>query len=414
VRRWAAPAICGALAVEVGVIVWYAATRSPLDLKVYMGGGHAVPRDTRLYLVQVTGHWFTYPPFAAVLFASITAIPVAIARVTWELASVAAFAWACMITLKLAGYRASRTAVAAVVALGLALEPVYHTLYLGQINLFLLALVLTDVWRVSRGRPAGIGVGIAAAVKLTPAIFVILFLLTRRTRAALTAAGTFVLCGLVGYLVAPGASRLYWRHLFYDTERVGAPYISNQSPLGAAARISGGIAHVGAWYPLLPLTIGVLGLVVATVLARHADWLGAAVVTGTTGLLVSPISWTHHWVWIMPALVLLVRDGTGSRIAAAGGCLLFVLAPLWWTPHGGGPREYGFHGLLTLVANCYLIAGLAFLAYTTRRAYLASRETADSPVPAGPSPRHAEGVGSRSLDSLAMAPPGAVGRTFVG
>ena len=84
-RRWAAPAICGALAVEVGVIVWYAATHSPLDLRVYMGGGHAVPGDTRLYLVQVTGHWFTYPPFAAVLFAPITAIPVAIARVTWEL-----------------------------------------------------------------------------------------------------------------------------------------------------------------------------------------------------------------------------------------------------------------------------------------------------------------------------------------
>jgi alpha-1,2-mannosyltransferase len=129
------------------------------------------------------------------LFAPITAIPIVIARLMWEMASVAAFAWACVTTVKLAGCRASTTAVAAVVAMGLTLEPIYHSLYLGQINLFLLALVLTDVWRVSRGRHAGISVGLAAAVKLTPAIFVILFLLTRRTRAASTAAGTFVLCG---------------------------------------------------------------------------------------------------------------------------------------------------------------------------------------------------------------------------
>jgi hypothetical protein len=292
-----------------------------------------------------------------------------------------------VITLKLAGYRPSRTVLAAVVAMGLMLEPMYHTLYLGQVNLFLLALILADVWRASRGRPAGIGVGVAAASKLTPAIFILLFLLTRRTKAALTAAVTFAVCGLAGYLIAPGASRLYWLHLFGDTTRVGAPYISNQSVYGAVIRIAGGTAHVGAWYLLLPLVIGVTGLVVASWLARRSDWLAAAAVTGTTGLLVSPISWTHHWVWIMPALVVLARGGTGQRIAAAGGYLLFVLAPLWWTPHSGGPREYGFHGWLTLAANCYLIAGLAFLAYLTAHACLTSRENRRSEVLAGPVPR---------------------------
>jgi len=364
--------------------VWYATTHNPLDFYVYTLGGRAVTHDTRLYLVQVAAHWFTYPPFAATLFTPITGIPAVIARVLWDVASVAALAWACMTTLKLAGYRASRTVTVAVVVMGLLLEPMWHTLFLGQINLFLLALILNDVWRVSRGRHAGIGVGVAAAIKLTPAIFVILFLLTRRIRTALTAAGTFVLCGLIGYLIAPGASRLYWLHLFYDTKRVGAPYISNQSPYGAAIRISGGVAHVSTLYPLLPLTIGVVGLAVATAAARHDDWLGAAAATGATGLLVSPISWSHHWVWIMPALVVLVRGGTGSRIAALCGYLLFVLAPLWWTPHSGGPREYGFHGWLTLVANSNLIAGLAFLAYMTRHAYLTSRArvNAHSPVTA--------------------------------
>jgi hypothetical protein len=374
VKRWVKPALCCALMAEVGLVVWFAATHNPFDLNVYLWGGHSVTHDLRLYLAQVDAHWFTYPPFAAIAFAPIAQIPVVAARVLWETASVAAFAVSCVTTLKLAGCRASRTVIVGMVVLGLALEPVWHTLFLGQVNLFLLALVLLDVWRAARGRSAGIGVGIAAAIKLTPAIFVVLFLLTRRPRAALTAAGTFAVCGLAGYLVAPGASRLYWSRLFYDTKRVGASYIGNQSPYGAAARILRGVSHVGAWYALVSVTILVSGLAIATVLGRRGDWLGAAAVAGATGLLVSPVSWTHHWVWIMPALVVLARGGARSRIAAVCGYLLFVIAPPWWTPHSAYPGEYGLHGLVTLAANSYLIAGLAFLAYMAARAWLMPRE----------------------------------------
>jgi alpha-1,2-mannosyltransferase len=349
-----------------------------LDFYIYWLGGHAVTQDAHLYLDQLAAHWFTNTPFAAAMFTPLASIPLVIARVMWEVASVGAFAWACTTTLKLAGYRTPRIAVAAVVVAGLLLEPMWHSLFLGQINLFLLALILADVRRVSLGRSAGIGIGIAAAIKLTPAIFVILFLLTRRTKAALTAGVTFVICGLIAYFIAPDASRLYWLHTFYDTTRVGVPYISNQSPYGAAARILGGVTHLGGWYLLVPLTIGAFGLTVAAIWARNNDWLSAAAATGVTGLLVSPISWAHHWVWIMPALVLLVRDG--RRAFALCGYLLFLLAPLWWTPHGDG-REYGFHGLLTLVANCYLIAGLIFLVYLTsglrgvRGTHVAARPT---------------------------------------
>jgi len=295
------------------------------------------------------------------VFVPVAALPLAVARVLWDLVSVAALAYSCVLVLKLAGYRPSRLAVAGAVAAAMALDPVWQTLFLGQINLILLALILTDVWRVSRGRAAGIGVGIAAAIKLTPAIFIVFFLLAGRTRAAFIAAGTFVLCGLVGFLVAPDASRLYWRHLFFDTRRVGAPYISNQSPYGAAIRIASGQGHIGPWWIVIPVAFAVVGLTTATMLARRLDWLGATAVTGLTGLLVSPISWAHHWVWILPALVLLLRSG--HRIAAAAGYLLFALAPFWFTPHAAGPREYGFHWLLTLVANCYLIAGLAFFVF---------------------------------------------------
>jgi alpha-1,2-mannosyltransferase len=367
-RPWLARAVYGVLIIEIGLVIWYAVAYRQVDFRVYMWGGHNVSRGTLLYTGKAYGHWFTYPPFAAAVFAPISVLPVIPAQVLWELASVAAFAIACAITLKLAGWRATRTAVAAVLAAGLLLEPVYHTLLQGQINLILLALVLADVWRAARDRPAGIGVGIAAAIKLTPAIFVLLFLLARRSRAALTAVATFIACGLAGFLVAPGASRLYWTHVFYETNRIDAPYIGNQSPYGAAIRIFGGVGHVSHWYLLVSVVIGVAGLATAVVFARRGDWLTAAAVTGTTSLLVSPVSWTHHWVWILPALVVLARGGTGDRIAAACGYVLFAVSPLWWTPHSLGRPDYGFHGPLTLVANCYLIAGFAFLAVMAWRA----------------------------------------------
>jgi hypothetical protein len=370
-RRWVAPVVYGVLGVELAVVIAFAATYNALDFRIYMWGGHAVLHDDRLYLALAYGHWFTYSPFAAIVFVPVAALPLAVARVGWDLVSVVALAYSCVLALKLAGYRPSRIMVAGAVAAAMALDPVYQTLFLGQINLILLALILTDIWRVSRGRDAGtgagIGVGVAAAIKLTPAIFIVFFLLAGRTKAAVIGAGTFVLCGLAGFLIAPDASRLYWRQLFFDTHRVGAPYIGNQSPYAAAIRIAEGQGHIGAWWIVIPLAFAVTGLTAAAILARRQDWLGATAVTGTTGLLVSPISWAHHWVWILPVLVLLARSG--HRIAAAAGYLLFALAPFWFTPHSAGPNEYGFHWLLTLVANCFLIAGLAFLAYMAWHAF---------------------------------------------
>jgi alpha-1,2-mannosyltransferase len=384
--RWVAPAVYSLLGVEVAVVIAFAASYNALDFRIYMWGGHAVTHDTRLYLALAFGHWFTYSPFAAVAFVPIAALPLVVARVLWDLASVAALVYSCVIVVKLAGYRPSRLLVAGLAAAAMALDPVYQTLFLGQINLILLALILTDIWRVAQGRDAGIGVGIAAAIKLTPGIFILFFLLTRRTKSAVIAAGVFVGCGLIGFAVAPRASALYWKHLFFDTKRVGAPYISNQSPYAAAIRIAQGAAHIGSWWAVIPIAFAAIGLATATLLARHHDWLGATAVTGTTGLLVSPISWAHHWVWVLPALVWLVRQD--HRVAAAAGYLLFALAPFWFTPHSGGPHEYGFHGLDTLVANCFLIAGLIFFGYLTTQAYLLHRRNPppDQPTPAESQP----------------------------
>ncbi len=360
------------LGLQIVAVLCFAAAYHPLDLEIYRWGGRAVLHGDQLYLVQGLAHWFTYPPFAAVGFGALSAAPDVLVRVVWELGSVGACALACAITLRLGGLRASRRAVAGLLAAALMLEPVWHTLFLGQINLFLMALILLDVRRIATGRHAGLGIGIAAAVKLTPAIFIVLLILARKTRSAMIAAGTFLAGGAAGFVVAPEASWHYWSGLFLDTSRVGAPYISNQSPFGALLRLTGvgqyGSSSFGAWYLLIPLVIGAIGLSSAAVFARREDWLAAAAVTGVTGLLVSPISWTHHWIWVIPALVLLARGDTGERIAAAAAAVLFVLAPPWWTPHGGDSHEYGLHGLLSLAANSYLIAAIAFVVYQAVRA----------------------------------------------
>lgn len=358
VKRWA-PFI---LAVEVLGIAVFSAVYDSLDFRIYWLGGHVLTDGSRLYQGQLAEHYFTNTPFMAALFTPLAALPLVVARMLWQLSSLAAFAWACTLTVRMAGRTVSPVVA---VAAALLLQPVWQSFFLGQVNLILLALVLADLHRVARGRPAGIGIGVAAAIKLTPAVFVVLLLLSRRTKDAVTAAATFAVCTFLAYAIAPDASRAYWSRTFYDTSRVGVTYISNQSPYGALARILRGTAEVGHWYAAVPPAIGVCGLAVATLWARRGDWLGATAVTGATGLLVSPISWAHHWVWIVPALAVLLRNG--HRKSALAVFVLFAVSPLWWTPHGGDPREYGFHVLLTPVANCYLLAGLSFLAYMAIR-----------------------------------------------
>jgi alpha-1,2-mannosyltransferase len=349
--------------------------RVPLDLRVYLWGGHAVLHDAALYRTAALGHLrFTYPPFAALVFLPLAKIPAVVASLLWGLVSVAALGCACHLALRLGRFRRTALVTGLLVAASLGLEPVRHTLLLGQVNLILLALVLWDIDRVDRDRRAGVGIGLATAVKLVPGLFVVLLAGSRRWRDAATAVATAIAATFVGFALAPHASLHYWRHEFFDTGRLGIPYISNQSVLGAAARLLNGRQHVaGWWYLPLVLAVTTAGMTAAVRCARRADWLAAVAVTGVTSLLASPVSWTHHWVWVMPALLVLVRRGTAGQVAAVLGYVLFVTAPMWWTPHHGGPGEYGWHGAGSAVANAYLVAAVLFLGYLTRSARQPSR-----------------------------------------
>jgi alpha-1,2-mannosyltransferase len=249
---------------------------------------------------------------------------------------------------------------------------VWNTLFLGQVNLLLLVLVIGDVQRAARGRTTGYGIGLAAALKLTPLIFVGVLLLAGRVKSGMLAVATFAAASLTCYLVAPQASSVYWSRYLLDTSRIGdATYISNQSPYGSLARLLGGTSAIGVWFLLVPMVLGATGLAVATTFARRDDWLGAATAAGMTALLTSPISWSHHWVWALPAIAFAARSGPSGRRWAIAAFGFGVLAPQWWVP---ARLQVGLHGPVTMLANSFTLAGLAFLASMSRRALRMRRD----------------------------------------
>ncbi len=374
------------------------------DLRIYHGAVNWWHDGRPLYgyLWKDSTYGFTYPPFAALLMSPMTllsmhtvavlhtvACSVVVVAGTWWLVDPVArrsgwprwFAWA--------------TAVPVVFAL----EPVRETMGFGQVNLFLAALVLADVAALRRGRAwAGVGIGLAAAVKLTPAVFVGYLVLTRRWRAASVAAGTFAGAALVSAAVAPGTTWQFWTSTLWQTDRVGRlDKTSNQSLLGLLARFADPGQPSRVVWALLALTVLGVALWRAVHAFQAGDDLVGVTITGLGAALVSPISWSHHLVWVVPALVVLVdvaagapRPAAGSRpqgrwsaqqrrrIAAGGaGVVLaaFLSSGIWFFERDQG--EHHADGLLRLLGeNVYVFVLLALVAtLPTRETSSAHRPT---------------------------------------
>ncbi|MEV5529186.1 glycosyltransferase 87 family protein [Streptomyces prunicolor] len=293
--------------------------RDWFDLRVYYGTVHTwLHHGGRIYDYQVPGttYGFTYPPFAAVSMAPMAYVGLGTAIAGALMLNLAALGVVLRI-LAGPGWRRYGWFGWALLACGLALfEPLRDTFSFGQVNLLLLALVLGDGWLLStgRGRWAGVGIGLAAAIKLTPALFIALLLLARRWKAAAVATAVALAATGLAALVVPDASKFYWTDALWDTTRVGRlDYVSNQSLQGVLARL--GETGRPLW-----ATVVVLVLAVWAVRARRAivvgDWTAAFALTGLTACLISPITWVHHLVWLLPAFAVLVRAGH-PRIAGA-------------------------------------------------------------------------------------------------
>ncbi|UXY32638.1 glycosyltransferase 87 family protein [Streptomyces sp. HUAS TT20] len=302
------------------------------DVLVYRAEGEAVAHGGDLYGFTVT-EWqlpATYPPFAAVLFVPTTWIPVPALKVAFLAGNALLLAGLVHLSARLAGRTAPASLLCTATALSLWLEPVFQTLLFGQINLLIACLVLWDLTRAPGARGKGVALGLAAGIKLTPAVFIVYLFLTGRRREAATATAAFGGTALLGALMLPAAGVDFWTRRLYETGRVGKGWIvDNQSLQGLVARVSGDPAPGLVW--LLPAAVvGALGLWLA---ARAAEERHGILLTAFTALLVSPISWSHHWVWCVPLTAVLLAEGR-IRLAALT-VTVFTARTMWLLPHQG-------------------------------------------------------------------------------
>jgi len=294
-----------------------------VDLAVYVDGARHLTDGTLYDFFSEPLHLpFTYPPFSAMIFLPLTWLPWTLLRILWQIASFGAIGVMAYSTLRLLGragpkapspLRHVRGIVVTITALGLWLEPVRTTFNYGQINLFLAALLLAGAV-AGKEWMAGFSVGIAAAVKLTPAITGLYYLLQRRWSAVIWSVVFFAATIAVALVVLPNETVRYFTKLIFDPGRTGPVWSAiNQSLRGAIARLAG--QDLTSLWLVAAAAAGLVGLWVAWVCLKADDRAAAFLAVQFTGLLISPISWSHHWVWVLP-LLLWCLFGPRQRLTA--------------------------------------------------------------------------------------------------
>jgi len=298
-----------AIGVSVALCVHYLVKASGaylLDLDVYRDAAEVAWSGGDLYGLRYTdvGLPYLYPPFAILFLTPLALLSDVTAQVVWTAITLAAvIAYALICVENFAARRFHTATVATVtVAFTLAMEPTESGINFGQVNIVLAMFLALDLSHRTGRLPQGVLTGIAAAVKLTPLLLVVYFLVTRRVKPALWTLGTFVVCNAIAWVIFPKASWIYWTGTFLESDRVGVAYISNQSINGMLQRLLGDTSGAKlAWLVLAGVvTVGVL--VVAHHLYEDYPHLTDGLVLATI-LLVSPISWTAHWILILPLLL---------------------------------------------------------------------------------------------------------------
>ena len=435
----------------------------PVDLTVYRDGGLIVRGVAPYYDPHAASplyDWggysdvalkFTYTPFAAVAFALASFLPDSAMVAGSVVVSIAALAAALWFTARALGYARWRSRAGfALVCAGAALwtQPVLRTLNLGQVNLILMAAIIWDLCQpaaTSAGRARwwkGALTGVAAGIKLVPLIFVPYLLATRRLREAVACVAGFLGTVLVGFAVLPADSLTWWVHgVFLKGGRTGfTGWAGNQSLRALITRLAGGIDAGTLPWVVAACIVVALGIAAAATASRAGHEVPALLMTALTGLLVSPISWDHHWVWVAPGLAAAVayaarywaaaRRRAWALIALAAGMAAvfgawpdalwtsarnlgrFSLGLLWGPPntnpvlfveHGDQPSfvEYHWHGLWLAAGNAYILAGVAVFGVMVTCAISLGRGRRRSPA-CGTQPLLDEADASR-IDGLGPA-----------
>ncbi|OBG92325.1 alpha-(1-2)-phosphatidylinositol mannosyltransferase [Mycobacterium sp. E136] len=346
-----------------------------VDLHVYVGGAGTLDQPGALYdyvYADQTPDFplpFTYPPFAAVVFYPLHLLPFGLVAFLWQVGIIAALYGVVRLSQRLLGSGDRRVAMLWT-AVGIWIEPLRSTFDYGQINVVLVLAVLYAVYS-TRWWVSGLLVGVAAGLKLTPAVTGLYFLGARRWAAVVFSAVVFLATVGVSALVVGDQTRRYFTELLGDADRVGPIGTSfNQSWRGGISRILGHDAGYGPAVVAGIVVTAVLAILAWRAIGGASDRLGAIVVVQLFGLLLSPISWTHHWVWLIPLMIWLLhgplRDRRGARVLGWGWLALtlvgvpwllsFAQPTIWVIPR---PWYLAWAGLIYIVATLATLAWMA-------------------------------------------------------
>jgi alpha-1,2-mannosyltransferase len=342
--RWATVAWRLFELLSIAAVVWagwrlLATTPYRIDIDVYRMGGRAWLDGTSLYRDGVLFHTvaglnlpFTYPPLAAAVFspfawltlnaasATITVITFALLVVTTLIVLTRLRVWEQSAAISAPAWRRRCWLAAVIVAPAVVyLEPIRSNFEFGQINVVLMTLVIADCVPRKTPWPRGVLVGLAIALKLTPAVFLLYLLLRRDTRALVVSLASAILATAVGFVVASRDSWEYWTETVRDTDRIGtATYLTNQNIAGTLARL--GLAETPRFVIWVVACFAVLALTVWAVrrVLRNDQPVLALVCVAMFGLVASPVSWSHHWVWALPAVLVTGVLGYRYRNVAMG------------------------------------------------------------------------------------------------
>ncbi|UWZ46392.1 DUF2029 domain-containing protein [Dactylosporangium matsuzakiense] len=364
--------VVGVWAVVWAFLIAAAARNGFFDLKVYYGAmDYWVNRggDIYDYLTPGTPYGFTYPPFAAALMSPMSLISWNVALVISVTMNVLAMMAILTMLLDPIFKRQGWSywyAMGIAMALAAAFEPVRETVNFGQVNILLVFLIVADVMLLVKGghKLGGIGIGLATAIKLTPGVFIVYLVITRRWRAAAVSAATATAATWAAATFAPDASRVFWTDAVWNTDRVGSPtFVSNQALTGLVGRIFNPEPMKPLWLLLVLITLAVWYWR-ARRAVKHRDEVAGLALTGLVGCMVSPITWIHHLVWTVPAIIILFDYATDRSIdprrrrnlaIAFGFSFALLCSRTPWAFHAK------FDGLGLIGSNAYILLMIGLL-----------------------------------------------------
>ena len=346
-----------------------------LDLDVYRDAVHVAWSGGDLYASHFTfvNLPYLYPPFAILFLTPIAWLSNVSAQVVWTLITLCAvLVYAIVCVKNFAAERFQTPAVFAVtIGFTLAMEPTESNINFGQINILLAVFLVLDLSHRTGRLPQGVLTGIAAAVKLTPLLIAVYYLATKRVRPALVTIGTFVVATGIAAVALPKASWVYWTGTFLESDRVGVSYLSNQSINGMLQRLLGDTQTARAAWLVLGAAVVVVTMVVAHHLFGTYPHLTDALVLAAI-LLVSPISWSAHWILVLPLLLVaalpdrpvLLLQGLSGLLGLA--LLYGVVRPIETAQILADPQENQIFFGNTFTWLTLLVATAAVLWYWSR------------------------------------------------